>query len=77
VKRVKKVSTLSVGLGLTAAGIRMLEDVVSNEQRIARPSKEIKGLLLIKKRILKKKKMSFPHHSSVLNFFKSPSKIRV
>jgi hypothetical protein len=37
VKRVRRVSTLSVGLGLTAAGIRMLEDTDSNEQRIARP----------------------------------------
>jgi hypothetical protein len=36
-KRVKKVSTLCVGLGLTATGVRMLEDIVSYEQQIARP----------------------------------------
>jgi len=42
VKRVKKVSTLCLGLEQTAAGIRMLEDIVSNEQRITRPRQKDK-----------------------------------
>ncbi|XP_066566163.1 protein UXT isoform X1 [Amia ocellicauda] len=57
-RRTMTVSKLSEGLGLIEAGIRVLEDIDSNEQRAAATRQGIKRMLACYEEILREKKRS-------------------
>lgn len=72
-----RISNFIEGLGFAEAGIKVFEDVDSNQRRAATSRQRIMRVLTSYEVILTENKRSLSHQASVLGFFQSCSRILV